>query len=180
MVELKQCSIINWKKNISGSISVSPYQFVCPNHKSQLMNWFQICYVWGGGYTLYDNVCNFMIWFCYLILQGIYYQVGDIVSLVDHDLSVYYAQIRGFMQDQYNEKSAVISWLLPTQSSVSGKFDPTTYILGLYWFLSLFKLSTSNVTVYVVIVAVIWILLYLWQTSWWKIKTFEHLEVLYN
>lgn len=62
--------------------------------------------------------------------DGMYYQVGDVVSLVDHDMSVYYAQIRGFMQDQYNEKSAVISWLLPTQSSQEGRFDPTTYILG--------------------------------------------------
>ncbi|VDI65369.1 Hypothetical predicted protein [Mytilus galloprovincialis] len=62
--------------------------------------------------------------------DGMYYQVGDVVSLVDHDLSVYYAQIRGFMQDQYNEKSAVISWLLPTQNSEEGNFDPTTYIMG--------------------------------------------------
>ncbi|XP_063422582.1 GATA zinc finger domain-containing protein 1-like [Mytilus trossulus] len=62
--------------------------------------------------------------------DGMYYQVGDVVSLVDHDLSVYYAQIRGFMQDQYNEKSAVISWLLPTQNSREGNFDPTTYIMG--------------------------------------------------
>ncbi|CAG2208738.1 GATAD1 [Mytilus edulis] len=67
---------------------------------------------------------------CITRLLGMYYQVGDVVSLVDHDLSVYYAQIRGFMQDQYNEKSAVISWLLPTQNSQEGNFDPTTYIMG--------------------------------------------------
>ena len=67
----------------------------------------------------------------FLHIQGMYYQIGDIVSLVDHDMSVYYAQIRGFMQDQYNEKSAVISWLLPTQgTSQEDYFDPTTYILG--------------------------------------------------
>jgi hypothetical protein len=69
--------------------------------------------------------------FIFLHIQGMYYQIGDIVSLVDHDMSVYYAQIRGFMQDQYNEKSAVISWLLPTQgTSQEDYFDPTTYILG--------------------------------------------------
>ncbi|ESO93483.1 hypothetical protein LOTGIDRAFT_178504 [Lottia gigantea] len=34
------------------------------------------------------------------------------------------------LQDQYNEKSAVITWLLPTQSSPSDRFDPSTYILG--------------------------------------------------
>ncbi|KAK3106478.1 hypothetical protein FSP39_020731 [Pinctada imbricata] len=62
--------------------------------------------------------------------DGMYYQTGDVVSLVDHDGSVYYAQIRGFMEDQYNDKSAVISWLLPTQNSPPGHFDPATYILG--------------------------------------------------
>lgn len=63
--------------------------------------------------------------------NGIYYQVGDIVSLLDNDgISIYYAQIRGLLQDQYNEKSAVISWLLPTQGSSQNKFDPSTYILG--------------------------------------------------
>ncbi|KAK6181758.1 hypothetical protein SNE40_009547 [Patella caerulea] len=59
-----------------------------------------------------------------------YYQVGDIVSLVDHGSQVYYAQLRGFLKDQYNEKSAVITWLLPTQSSPTDRFDPSTYILG--------------------------------------------------
>ncbi|KAJ8306819.1 hypothetical protein KUTeg_014903 [Tegillarca granosa] len=62
--------------------------------------------------------------------DGMYYQIGDIVSLVDEDGSVFYAQLRGFMQDQYGEKSAVISWLLPTQSSPRDRFDPSTYILG--------------------------------------------------
>lgn len=62
--------------------------------------------------------------------QGQYYQVGDIVSMVDHDGGVYYAQLRGFMSDQYNEKSAVITWLLPTRGSPRDRFDPSTYILG--------------------------------------------------
>ncbi|XP_045207828.2 GATA zinc finger domain-containing protein 1-like [Mercenaria mercenaria] len=62
--------------------------------------------------------------------EGTYYQVGDIVSLVDDDENVYYAQIRGFLQDQYYEKSAVITWLLPTRDSYTGRFDPSTYILG--------------------------------------------------
>ncbi|KAK3609860.1 hypothetical protein CHS0354_015051 [Potamilus streckersoni] len=62
--------------------------------------------------------------------DGLYYQAGDIVSLVDHDGTVYYAQIRGFLQDQYYEKSAVITWLLPTQKTQGDMFDPHTYILG--------------------------------------------------
>ncbi|KAL8605807.1 hypothetical protein ACOMHN_066527 [Nucella lapillus] len=62
--------------------------------------------------------------------DGQYYQVGDIVSLVDHDGGVFYAQLRGFMCDQYGEKSAVITWLLPTQNSPQDRFDASTYILG--------------------------------------------------
>ncbi|XP_069770493.1 GATA zinc finger domain-containing protein 1 isoform X4 [Narcine bancroftii] len=62
---------------------------------------------------------------------GIYYQVGDIVSVVDEDdEKIYYAQIRGFVQDQYCEKSAVITWLIPTQASSKDQFDASTYILG--------------------------------------------------
>ncbi|RUS85177.1 hypothetical protein EGW08_007081 [Elysia chlorotica] len=59
-----------------------------------------------------------------------YYQVGDVVSLVDHEGGVYYAQLRGFLSDQFNEKSAVITWLLPTVHSPSHRFDPNSYILG--------------------------------------------------
>ena len=59
-----------------------------------------------------------------------YYQIGDVVSLVDHDGDVFYAQLRGFMSDQYNEKSAIITWLLPTVRSPQDRFDPNTYILG--------------------------------------------------
>lgn len=84
-------------------------------------------------YLLVQNY-NHILDSSYLLIsflsQGMYYQTGDIVSLVDHDGSVYYAQIRGFMQDQYNEKSAVLSWLLPTQNSPKVGFDPSTYILG--------------------------------------------------
>ena len=59
--------------------------------------------------------------------------MGDVVSLVDHEGGVYYAQLRGFLSDQYNEKSAVITWLLPTVHSSSNRFDPNSYILGKYW-----------------------------------------------
>ncbi|XP_053620392.1 GATA zinc finger domain-containing protein 1 [Plodia interpunctella] len=64
--------------------------------------------------------------------KGFYLQVGDIVSMVDVDGGLYYAQIRGFMTDQYCEKSAVVTWLLPTKASPppSKGFDPATYIIG--------------------------------------------------
>lgn len=54
------------------------------------------------------------------------------MSLMDEEDNVYYAQIRGLLTDQYCEKSAVITWLLPTQESPppSECFDPATYIIG--------------------------------------------------
>lgn len=90
---------------------------------------------WGFDWFLCDFiylVCQEK-WISYFLPQGNYFQVGDIVSLVDHDFSVYYAQIRGFMKDQYNEKSAIISWLLPSQGSPQDRFDPATYILGQFY-----------------------------------------------
>ncbi|XP_033121356.1 GATA zinc finger domain-containing protein 1-like [Anneissia japonica] len=65
-----------------------------------------------------------------IFYQGVYIQVGDIVSILDVDEGIYYAQIRGLLQDQYCQKSAIITWLLPTQASNKAQFDPSTYILG--------------------------------------------------
>lgn len=66
-----------------------------------------------------------------LYLQGVYYQTGDVIKVTDEDDGKpYYAQIRGFMQDQYCEKSAALTWLIPTQSSPKDQFDPGTFIVG--------------------------------------------------
>lgn len=65
-----------------------------------------------------------------LFYKGTYFQVGDIVSVVDVRGGVFYAQIRGLLQDQYCEKSAVITWLIPTRFSPKDHFDPATYIIG--------------------------------------------------
>ncbi|KAJ8708198.1 hypothetical protein PYW07_010323 [Mythimna separata] len=67
-----------------------------------------------------------------IFYKGNYMQVGDIVSMTDVDGGTYYAQIRGFMTDQYCEKSAVVTWLLPTKASPPPEqcFDPATYIIG--------------------------------------------------
>ncbi|XP_028926430.1 GATA zinc finger domain-containing protein 1 [Ornithorhynchus anatinus] len=63
--------------------------------------------------------------------KGVYYQLGDVVSVVDEqDGKLYFAQIRGFIQDQYCEKSAALTWLLPTAVSPRDQFDPASYILG--------------------------------------------------
>lgn len=68
-----------------------------------------------------------------LFHNNIYYQIGDIVSLMDAKDNVYYAQIHGLQIDSYCEKSAYITWLIPTTSSPPPKqrFDPATYLIGL-------------------------------------------------
>ena len=64
--------------------------------------------------------------------RGLYWTKGDIVSVEDMDGSVYYAQLRGFLTDQYCEKSGVITWLLPTTNSPKAEegFDASTYVIG--------------------------------------------------
>uniref|UniRef100_A0A3B4U8P2 GATA zinc finger domain-containing protein 1 n=2 Tax=Seriola TaxID=8160 RepID=A0A3B4U8P2_SERDU len=63
--------------------------------------------------------------------NGVYYQTGDVIKVTDEeDGKSYYAQIRGFVQDQYCEKSAALTWLIPTQASPKDHFDPGTYIVG--------------------------------------------------
>ncbi|CAH1164412.1 unnamed protein product [Phaedon cochleariae] len=68
----------------------------------------------------------------YVFYKGSYMQVGDIVSMRDSEEDTYYAQIKALMTDQYCNKSAVITWLLPTQESPppNEEFDPATYIIG--------------------------------------------------
>lgn len=67
-----------------------------------------------------------------LFYKDTYYQVGDIVSLMSEDHDIFYAQIRGLIQDSFCEKSAVITWLLPTTSSPDPTtgFDAATYTIG--------------------------------------------------
>lgn len=67
-----------------------------------------------------------------LFHNNIYYQIGDIVSLMDAKDRTYYAQIHGLQIDSYCEKSAYITWLIPTTSSPppNDRFDPATYLIG--------------------------------------------------
>ncbi|XP_034667871.1 proteoglycan 4 [Drosophila subobscura] len=64
--------------------------------------------------------------------KGSYMQIGDIVSIVDGQQKLYYAQIRGLLIDAYCEKSAFLTWLIPTQDSPDPQdcFDPATYLIG--------------------------------------------------
>lgn len=67
-----------------------------------------------------------------IFYNDIYMQKGDIVSLQGDDDNLYYAQVRGFMVDTFLEKSAVISWLIPSNLSPppNESFDPCTYLIG--------------------------------------------------
>lgn len=66
-----------------------------------------------------------------IFYKGNYFQIGDIVSVMDEDDGhIYYGQLRGFLQDQYMELSGIITWLLPTTASPPDRFDPATFILG--------------------------------------------------
>jgi len=64
--------------------------------------------------------------------DGFYYQIGDIVSVKSKGKK-YYAQIRSLIVDTFSEKSAVLTWLIPTTSSPDPNedFDPSTYLVGL-------------------------------------------------
>uniref|UniRef100_A0A1B6D1I1 GATA zinc finger domain-containing protein 1 n=1 Tax=Clastoptera arizonana TaxID=38151 RepID=A0A1B6D1I1_9HEMI len=63
--------------------------------------------------------------------NGFHFTVGDIVAIQDVEGGFYYAQIRGFLTDQYCEKSACVTWLLPTTATdLSLGFDPSTFIYG--------------------------------------------------
>uniref|UniRef100_A0A2M4AV54 Putative gata zinc finger domain-containing protein 1 n=1 Tax=Anopheles triannulatus TaxID=58253 RepID=A0A2M4AV54_9DIPT len=64
--------------------------------------------------------------------ENLCYQVGDIVSMVDQKDNTYYAQINGLLIDIYREKSATLTWLIPTTCSPPPNegFDASTYIIG--------------------------------------------------
>ena len=51
------------------------------------------------------------------------------VSVLDRDGGVYYAIAHGFVVDQYAEKYALLTWLLPKTPNPM-HFDPAAFILG--------------------------------------------------
>lgn len=64
--------------------------------------------------------------------RGTFYQKGDIVTIYDQDDGrAYFAQLVGFLQDQYCEKSASLMWLVPTRRTSREIFDPSAYRIGL-------------------------------------------------
>jgi len=61
--------------------------------------------------------------------NGVLLQVGDIVCTNDVDGGIYYAQLRGFLQDEYCEKSTVVTWLIPTKRGLK-HFEPEHFVPG--------------------------------------------------
>jgi hypothetical protein len=66
------------------------------------------------------------------MLQSVLYQIGDIVSIEDLEGDIYFAQIRGFLQDEFAQRSAVITWLIPTIAEPT-HFDPVLFLPGSIW-----------------------------------------------
>jgi hypothetical protein len=68
--------------------------------------------------------------------RGFYLKIGDIVALFDLEdkESVYFAQIRAFLIDQYGERSAVITWLIPINDRFKVRFakdfNSDNFVLG--------------------------------------------------
>ncbi|CAF0721092.1 unnamed protein product [Brachionus calyciflorus] len=73
----------------------------------------------------------------YVFHRGFYIQIGDIVALrdIDEKENVYFAQIRAFLSDQYGQKSAILTWLIPNNDNYKriktlNDFDPSLFELG--------------------------------------------------
>lgn len=62
--------------------------------------------------------------------NGLLYQIGDIVCTSDIEGGTFYAQIRGFFQDDYCEKSVVVTWLIPKIPNPT-HFDPMLFVPAL-------------------------------------------------
>jgi hypothetical protein len=64
--------------------------------------------------------------------RGVFLQTGDIVALCDQDDGLmYFAQLSGFVQDIYCEKSASVNWLVPVRQTSREIFNPADYKIGL-------------------------------------------------
>jgi len=64
-----------------------------------------------------------------LYSKGRRFALGDIVYLIDSNLSCFYAQIRALFQDEHVNAFAFLTWLLPNTPNPTS-FDPNTFTLG--------------------------------------------------
>ncbi|CAH8856608.1 unnamed protein product [Trichobilharzia szidati] len=63
--------------------------------------------------------------------ENVWYRVGDIVSLLDMDGEVYYAQIRGLGTDFAGDNCCFLTWLIPVLGCRDEEFRPSDYIIGM-------------------------------------------------
>ena len=73
----------------------------------------------------------YVTFFVFISCQGLLFKEGDVVSITDISGKRYFAQIRGLLQDVFLNKSAVLSWLLPTVPNPT-RFDPAIFLPGIY------------------------------------------------
>ncbi|TPP67049.1 GATA zinc finger domain-containing protein 1 [Fasciola gigantica] len=64
-------------------------------------------------------------------LADVRFNVGDIVSVVDIDDGVYYAQLRALAVDAVGNSCCALTWLVPTSDTTSGTFEPENYMIGM-------------------------------------------------
>ncbi|CAH8548016.1 unnamed protein product [Schistosoma intercalatum] len=62
--------------------------------------------------------------------ENVWYHVGDIVSLLDVDGEVFYAQIRGLATDLVGDSCCFLTWLIPVSGCRDEEFRPSDYIIG--------------------------------------------------
>lgn len=68
-----------------------------------------------------------------LYSKGRRFEIGDIVYLIDSNLTCFYAQIRALFQDENVNAFAFLTWLLPNSSISSSnrsQFDPNAFSIG--------------------------------------------------
>ncbi|KAA0200840.1 GATA zinc finger domain-containing protein 1, partial [Fasciolopsis buskii] len=64
-------------------------------------------------------------------LQDVRFNVGDIVSVVDVDDGVYYAQLRALAVDAVGNSCCALTWLVPTSDTTTGTFEPDNYVIAM-------------------------------------------------
>ncbi|CAH8509251.1 unnamed protein product [Schistosoma turkestanicum] len=63
--------------------------------------------------------------------EDVWYHVGDIVSLLDVDGEIFYAQIRGLATDSVGDNCCFLTWLIPVSGCRDEEFRPSDYIIGM-------------------------------------------------
>ena len=150
---LKCCIFQHTKKSLfSGKYFWSKHHYLTNLYISKRQR-FRVC-VWKSAVIIFIGIgLKRLNKFFFILDKGLLFQVGDIVSTFDIEGEVFFAQLRGFLQDDYCEKFCVVTWLIPKipQPKV---FDPMLFLPGkksIYIFsfwMSVYITNVDNTTVY--------------------------------